>query len=128
MSSHSTIDTRLETEQFICTAENLRQTRTQKGDERSELVNCSVFILNLVWTLESPDYTPCAGAVKGKVWLLYIASPQQGDLKLLGSPSGQGAGDGARTRDRRIPEYLRIDSLTTVPPTPRDREMRYELY
>ncbi|GFO42298.1 hypothetical protein PoB_006880300 [Plakobranchus ocellatus] len=43
---------------------------------------------------------------------------QQGDLRLLGPPSGQGAGSGARTRDRRIPADLRADSLTTVPPTP----------
>ncbi|GFO44481.1 hypothetical protein PoB_007098600 [Plakobranchus ocellatus] len=31
--------------------------------------------------------------------------------------SGQGAGGGARTRDRRVPADLRADSLTTVPPT-----------
>ncbi|GFO49094.1 hypothetical protein PoB_007559900 [Plakobranchus ocellatus] len=48
---------------------------------------------------------------------LYIASPQQGDLRLSGPPSGQGAGGGARTRDRRIPADLRADSLATVPPT-----------
>ncbi|GFO21711.1 hypothetical protein PoB_004821600 [Plakobranchus ocellatus] len=49
---------------------------------------------------------------------IYIASSQQGDLRLSDPPSGQGAGDGARTRDRRIPAYLRADSLATVPPTP----------
>ncbi|GFO18117.1 hypothetical protein PoB_004462200 [Plakobranchus ocellatus] len=32
-------------------------------------------------------------------------------------PSDQGAGGGARARDRRIPADLRADSLTTVPPT-----------
>ncbi|GFN96660.1 hypothetical protein PoB_002316600 [Plakobranchus ocellatus] len=48
-------------------------------------------------------------------WLLYMASQQQGDLRL----SGQGAGGGARTRNRRIPADLRADSLATVPPTPR---------
>ncbi|GFO03448.1 hypothetical protein PoB_002995300 [Plakobranchus ocellatus] len=47
---------------------------------------------------------------------LYIASPQQGDLRLLGPPSGQGAGSGARTRDRRVPADLRADSLTTDAP------------
>ncbi|GFN95229.1 hypothetical protein PoB_002173500 [Plakobranchus ocellatus] len=36
------------------------------------------------------------------------ASPQQGDLRLSGPPSGQGAGGGARTRDRRVPADLRI--------------------
>ncbi|GFO07656.1 hypothetical protein PoB_003416100 [Plakobranchus ocellatus] len=41
------------------------------------------------------------------------------DLRLLGPPSGQGSGSGARTRDRRIPADLRADSPTTVPPTPR---------
>ncbi|GFN95230.1 hypothetical protein PoB_002173600 [Plakobranchus ocellatus] len=45
-------------------------------------------------------------------------SPQQGDLRLSGPPSGQDAGGGARTRDRRVPADLRADSLATVPPTP----------
>ncbi|GFO38156.1 hypothetical protein PoB_006466100 [Plakobranchus ocellatus] len=45
-------------------------------------------------------------------------SPQQGDLRLSGPPSGQGAGSGARTRDRKVPADLRADSLATVPPTP----------
>ncbi|GFN86699.1 hypothetical protein PoB_001320500 [Plakobranchus ocellatus] len=45
------------------------------------------------------------------------ASPQQGDLRLSGPPSGQGAGSGVRTRDRRIPADIRADSLATVPPT-----------
>ncbi|GFN86396.1 hypothetical protein PoB_001290200 [Plakobranchus ocellatus] len=45
-------------------------------------------------------------------------NPQQGDLRLSGPPSGQGAGGGARTRDRRVPADLRADSLATVPPTP----------
>ncbi|GFN79642.1 hypothetical protein PoB_000614800 [Plakobranchus ocellatus] len=42
--------------------------------------------------------------------------PQQGDLRLLGSPSGQSAGGGARTRDRTVAADLRADSLTTEPP------------
>ncbi|GFO09909.1 hypothetical protein PoB_003641400 [Plakobranchus ocellatus] len=46
------------------------------------------------------------------------ASPQQGDLRLSGPPSGQGAGSGARTRDRRVPANLRADSQATVLPTP----------
>ncbi|GFO26985.1 hypothetical protein PoB_005349000 [Plakobranchus ocellatus] len=52
---------------------------------------------------------------------LYIASPQQGDLRLSGPPSGQGAGSGARTRDRRVPADLRADSQATVLPTPPHR-------
>ncbi|GFO48347.1 hypothetical protein PoB_007485200 [Plakobranchus ocellatus] len=44
--------------------------------------------------------------------------PQQGDLRLSGPPSGQGAGGRARTRDRWIPADLRADSLPTAPPTP----------
>ncbi|GFN85038.1 hypothetical protein PoB_001154400 [Plakobranchus ocellatus] len=52
------------------------------------------------------------------VWFLYLASQQQGDVRLLGPPPGLGASSGARTRDRRVPADLRADSLTTVPPTP----------
>ncbi|GFO09323.1 hypothetical protein PoB_003582800 [Plakobranchus ocellatus] len=51
---------------------------------------------------------------------LYIASPQQGDLRLSGPPSGQGVGSGARTRDRRVPADLRAASQATVLPTPQD--------
>ncbi|GFN74334.1 hypothetical protein PoB_000084000 [Plakobranchus ocellatus] len=50
------------------------------------------------------------------------ASPQQGDLRLSGPPSGQGACGGARTHDRRIPTDIRADSLATVPPTSRKSE------
>ncbi|GFO01579.1 hypothetical protein PoB_002808400, partial [Plakobranchus ocellatus] len=39
------------------------------------------------------------------------------DLRLSSPPSGQGACGGPRTRDRRVPAALRIDSLSTVPPT-----------
>ncbi|GFN87591.1 hypothetical protein PoB_001409700, partial [Plakobranchus ocellatus] len=52
------------------------------------------------------------------VWFLYIASPQQGDLRFTGPPSGQGAGGGVRTRDRQVSADLRADSLATVPPMP----------
>ncbi|GFO25289.1 fam-a protein [Plakobranchus ocellatus] len=51
-------------------------------------------------------------------WFLYKASPQQGDLKLSGPPSGQSAVGGARTRDKNVPAELWADSLATVPPTP----------
>ncbi|GFN89543.1 hypothetical protein PoB_001604900 [Plakobranchus ocellatus] len=37
--------------------------------------------------------------------------PRRLVLMLLGPPSGQGAGGGARTRDRRVPAVLRADSL-----------------
>ncbi|GFO13259.1 THAP domain containing 9 [Plakobranchus ocellatus] len=60
----------------------------------------------------------CSNRQTKGVWFLYIASPQQGDLRLSGPPSGQGAGGGARTRDRKVPADLRADSLATVPPTP----------
>ncbi|GFO50196.1 multiple epidermal growth factor-like domains 10 [Plakobranchus ocellatus] len=42
-----------------------------------------------------------------------------------GPPSAQGAGDEARTRDRRAPVNLRADSLATVPPTPPHKQMTY---
>ncbi|GFO11123.1 hypothetical protein PoB_003762800 [Plakobranchus ocellatus] len=52
------------------------------------------------------------------VWFLYLVSPQQDDLRHSGPPSGQSAGGGARSPDRKIPADLRADSLSTVPPTP----------
>ncbi|GFO34157.1 hypothetical protein PoB_006066200 [Plakobranchus ocellatus] len=36
--------------------------------------------------------------------------------------SGQGAGGGARTRDRRVPADLRVDSLTPTPPENEEEE------
>ncbi|GFN88168.1 hypothetical protein PoB_001467400 [Plakobranchus ocellatus] len=50
---------------------------------------------------------------------IFREGPQQGDLWLSDLPPGQGAGDGARTHDRRIPADIRADLLATVPPTPR---------
>ncbi|GFN86719.1 hypothetical protein PoB_001322500 [Plakobranchus ocellatus] len=41
------------------------------------------------------------------------ASPQHGDIRLSGPLSRQGAGSGARTRDRRAPTDLSADSLAT---------------
>ncbi|GFO27826.1 hypothetical protein PoB_005433100 [Plakobranchus ocellatus] len=43
---------------------------------------------------------------------------KKGDLRLSGPPSAQGARGGARTHERRIPAYIRAESLATVPPTP----------
>ncbi|GFO40293.1 hypothetical protein PoB_006679800 [Plakobranchus ocellatus] len=58
---------------------------------------------------------------KREVWFLCIASPQQGNLRLSGPPSGQGASGGARTRDRGS---LQISGRTpTAPPMP-GRERR----
>ncbi|GFO41086.1 hypothetical protein PoB_006759100 [Plakobranchus ocellatus] len=45
------------------------------------------------------------------------SSPKQGELRLSGPPSNQGANGGARTRVRGVPADLRADSLATVPPT-----------
>ncbi|GFN77560.1 hypothetical protein PoB_000406600 [Plakobranchus ocellatus] len=55
------------------------------------------------------------------IWKLVSQASPQDDLRLsrLSSPpSSQGTGDGTRTRDKRLPEDLRADSLATVPPTP----------
>ncbi|GFN74373.1 hypothetical protein PoB_000087900 [Plakobranchus ocellatus] len=49
-----------------------------------------------------------------------LPSPQKGDLRLSGPPSGQGAAGRTKTRDRRVPADLRADSLATVLPTPPD--------
>ncbi|GFN89128.1 hypothetical protein PoB_001563400 [Plakobranchus ocellatus] len=38
-----------------------------------------------------------------------------------GGISDQGASGGTRTRNRRIPVALRVNSLSTVPPTPPER-------
>ncbi|GFN74051.1 dimethylaniline monooxygenase [n-oxide-forming] [Plakobranchus ocellatus] len=38
--------------------------------------------------------------------------------ELSGPPSGQGAGGGVRTLDRRVPTDFRADSISTMPPTP----------
>ncbi|GFO19751.1 hypothetical protein PoB_004625600 [Plakobranchus ocellatus] len=43
--------------------------------------------------------------------------PQQSDLRLSGTPSGQGAGGGAQTSDRRVLADLRANLLATVPPS-----------
>ncbi|GFO47415.1 hypothetical protein PoB_007392000, partial [Plakobranchus ocellatus] len=46
--------------------------------------------------------------------------PRSQKFRLTGPPSGQGAGGGARTRDRRVPADLRGDSLAIVLPTLRE--------
>ncbi|GFO14395.1 hypothetical protein PoB_004090000 [Plakobranchus ocellatus] len=64
--------------------------------------------------MQSPSYNQSVVSLS----FLYIASPQQGDLRLSGPPSGQGTGSGARTRDRRVPADLRADPQATVLPAP----------
>ncbi|GFN92280.1 short transient receptor potential channel 6 [Plakobranchus ocellatus] len=59
---------------------------------------------------------PSVTEIMMSLWI--VAIPQQDDLRLSGLTSGQSAGGGARTRDRRVPADLRADSLATVPPTP----------
>ncbi|GFO44412.1 endonuclease-reverse transcriptase [Plakobranchus ocellatus] len=82
------------------------------------------------WTKRCTESQPRSGRRdRGRTerrWMgefLYIASPQQGDLRLSGPPSGRGAGSGARTRDRMVPADLRADSQATVLPTPPGRWM-----
>ncbi|GFO44079.1 hypothetical protein PoB_007058400 [Plakobranchus ocellatus] len=43
---------------------------------------------------------------------------KHGDLRRSGPLSGQDAGGGARTRDRRVRADFRADSLANAPPTP----------
>ncbi|GFO17867.1 hypothetical protein PoB_004437200 [Plakobranchus ocellatus] len=52
---------------------------------------------------------------KAEVEDLCIASPQQGDLSLSGSPPGQGAGGGAQNRDRGIPVNVNASLPSTAP-------------
>ncbi|GFO45975.1 hypothetical protein PoB_007248000 [Plakobranchus ocellatus] len=47
-------------------------------------------------------------------------SLQKGDRRLSSLTSGQGAGVGTRTSDKRVPADLKADSLATVPLTPID--------
>ncbi|GFO21184.1 hypothetical protein PoB_004768900 [Plakobranchus ocellatus] len=57
-----------------------------------------------------------------KIGFLYKASPQQGDPRLSGPLSGQNAGGGTRTCDRKFHADLRADSQATVLRTPPDNE------
>ncbi|GFN79883.1 hypothetical protein PoB_000638900 [Plakobranchus ocellatus] len=76
---------------------------------------------------KSSDVTnfPTGNAQEMKKFMAIVISSKrrcstQGDLRLSGPPSGQGASSGARTRDRRVPADLRADSQATVLPTPPD--------
>ncbi|GFO13838.1 disintegrin and metalloproteinase domain-containing protein [Plakobranchus ocellatus] len=51
------------------------------------------------------------GANPSRLFQEMVQRPHQGDLRLSSPPSGQGAGGGAQTRDRRIPADVRANSL-----------------
>ncbi|GFO44833.1 hypothetical protein PoB_007133800 [Plakobranchus ocellatus] len=53
------------------------------------------------------------------LWVSFFVYSQSttGDRRLSGSPSGQSSGRGVRTRRKRVPADIRVDSLATVPPT-----------
>ncbi|GFO22531.1 hypothetical protein PoB_004903600 [Plakobranchus ocellatus] len=58
------------------------------------------------------------GPVLSKTTIGIGRHDQTGSVFNHGPPSGQGAGSGDRTRDRRVPADLRADSQATVLPTP----------
>ncbi|GFO36416.1 hypothetical protein PoB_006292100 [Plakobranchus ocellatus] len=60
--------------------------------------------------VRSEEVSKITGEKEHRVPEGIYASPQQGGLRLLGPPSGQGAGGGARTRVRRVPADLRSNS------------------
>ncbi|GFN95341.1 chemosensory receptor a [Plakobranchus ocellatus] len=100
--------------------ENLVNPSNGTSDKQKERrVIKTVFLLAITYlacslplsaTLLVPQFEPEFATMR--------ASPKHGDLRLLGPPSGQGAGNGARTRDRRVPADLMADSLTFLLPTP----------
>ncbi|GFO38396.1 LOW QUALITY PROTEIN: hypothetical protein PoB_006490100 [Plakobranchus ocellatus] len=78
------------------------------GDEFIGKCN-QVFIgLNVSWSKHDN------GHVIVQVFV-YIACPQQDDLKLSGAPSGQGVKGEARTRDRMVLADLKVGSLSACP-------------
>ncbi|GFN76031.1 hypothetical protein PoB_000253700 [Plakobranchus ocellatus] len=58
-------------------------------------------------------------AVVFSYYNLCARKPVQSDLRFSDLPSGQNAGGGVRTGDRRIPADFRADLLSIVPSTPR---------
>ncbi|GFN82271.1 hypothetical protein PoB_000877700 [Plakobranchus ocellatus] len=91
-------------------------------------------------------YAECDGVCGSMSWLLCVGEEQSLMYKKLvdtqhrhrianelvifhinqAPPSSQGAGNGARTCDRRVPADLRADSQATVPPTLRSRFHPYQ--
>ncbi|GFO04983.1 hypothetical protein PoB_003148800 [Plakobranchus ocellatus] len=76
----------------------------------------------MVGPLERPSSLQPTTRCSKYLWPSWYVSPQQGDLRLSGPPSGQDARGGARTRDRRIPADLRASSLAFEPPTPQKKK------
>ncbi|GFO44816.1 hypothetical protein PoB_007132100 [Plakobranchus ocellatus] len=120
-----TVKSKVSSKNRISDHEKHTHTRKDYLILRKRIHNCSIerFTLsmqaldnkfNIAGTAESN------GDVVFEIWFVFLftASPQQGDLRLSGPPSGKGAGGWARTRDRRISADIRADSLATVPPTP----------
>ncbi|GFO05947.1 hypothetical protein PoB_003245200 [Plakobranchus ocellatus] len=115
-------------DQMISGFQALRQTRaswlglnpSQKSPCRSQgrfPIHCATNAPSETNSVMS-GWTPMSEEMPtSKHGFLYIASPQQGDLWLLGPPSGRGASGGARTRYRRVLADLRADSQAIVPPT-----------
>ncbi|GFN98701.1 hypothetical protein PoB_002520700 [Plakobranchus ocellatus] len=102
-----------------CCLTNLSQEDISFWNEKHD---ASLLIHNLDKKKEGINVEEQGPRRERKCMCVCVASQQQDDLRLSGPPSGQGAGGGARTRDRRIPADIRADSLATVPPTPRSGE------
>ncbi|GFN82731.1 toll-like receptor g [Plakobranchus ocellatus] len=64
---------------------------------------------NHIYRILQRRQRPFTNDISTEVWRLYIASPQQRDLRLSGPLSGQGAGSGAQTCGRDVPADLRAD-------------------
>ncbi|GFN91157.1 hypothetical protein PoB_001766300 [Plakobranchus ocellatus] len=65
-----------------------------------------VFLAAAMLTLESFWGRVILACYTGEFEFLYIASPQQGDLRLSGSPSGQGAGSATPAAEAFVNCYL----------------------
>ncbi|GFO22822.1 hypothetical protein PoB_004932700 [Plakobranchus ocellatus] len=70
-----------------------------------QLTSALVFLPPMLIRITLLMKVPCRFNASGI--FMYIASPQQCDLTLSDHPSVEGAGGGARTRDRRVAADLR---------------------
>ncbi|GFO39168.1 hypothetical protein PoB_006567300 [Plakobranchus ocellatus] len=100
------VSLRIQSAVNICRQDICRQTKFRLSDNYKLCGLVHGFPLTAPVVMDIPRVAPTR------------INPQQGDLRLPGSPSGRGAGGGARTRDRRVPADLRTDSLANEPPTP----------